>query len=159
MKLSKLILALVPATSLLLFPSLSQGETEEGDDIHIPIAIGQGVKGVRFPQYDKHRGGKLNMRFNAEKAERASEKTFNFKGLHIEVFDKSTEKMSMEVFLKEAVFDRNTSLLTSEEESTITGEQFKIIGRSMEFDSKTRNSRLRGPVIMTITELEEQAGS
>lgn len=124
-------------------------------EIEIPVAVGQSVRGIRLPHYEKG-GNKLSLRFNAESAERASEKKFNFKGLHIELFDESAEKPAMEVVLKDAVFDRETSLLTSLNHAVIKGENFEITGRTLEFDSNTRASRLLGPVFMTISQLEEK---
>lgn len=147
------------APALMIAAALSaSAQNGDGDSqataIDIPVAIGQNVKGIRFPHYEK--GDKLSMRFNAESAERASEAKFNFKGLRIEVFDDSPDKPAMEVLLDKALFDRDTGLLTSEDRAKISGESFEIIGQQLEFDSKTRSSRLLGPVQMTITQMEEK---
>ena len=143
-----------------LFPlSGAKAEDEPKDvtaTIDIPVSIGQVLKGMRLPYYEKNKPDKLSMRFNAEQAERASDTKFNFKGLRIEVFEDSVEKPAMEVILNNAVYDQTTSKLTSLDRAKIKGEQFEIIGRQLEFDSKTRNSRLLGPVFMTITQLEEK---
>ncbi len=144
------------AASLLLQVA-SAAEDGLAGDIDIPVAIGQSVKGIRLPHYDKDKDGKLSMRFNADSAERASETMFNFKGLRIEVFDTSPDKPAMEVLLNEAVFDRTTSMLSSTDHAKIKGEQFEITGSRLEFDSKTRASRLLGPVFMTITDMGEKA--
>ena len=136
---------------------------DEGDakdfsgEVEIPVSVGQILKGMRLPYYEKNKPDKLSMRFNAEQAERTSETKFNFKGLRIELFEDSDEKPAMEVILNDAVFDRETSRLRSLDRAKIKGEQFEIVGRELEFDSKTRNSRLLGPVFMTVTQLEEQA--
>jgi hypothetical protein len=144
----------------ILFPlSGAKAEDEPKDvtaTIDIPVSIGQVLKGMRLPYYEKNKPDKLSMRFNAEQAERASDTKFNFKGLRIEVFEDSAEKPAMEVVLNNAVYDQTTSKLTSLDRAKIKGEQFEIIGRQLEFDSKTRNSRLLGPVFMTITQLEEK---
>ena len=144
----------------ILFPiSGAKAEDEPKDvtaTIDIPVSIGQVLKGMRLPYYEKNKPDKLSMRFNAEQAERASDTKFNFKGLRIEVFEDSAEKPAMEVILNNAVYDQTTSKLTSLDRAKIKGEQFEIIGRQLEFDSKTRNSRLLGPVFMTITQLEEK---
>lgn len=128
-------------------------EEDASGSVDIPVAIGQAVKGIRFPHYDKDDASKLSLRFNAESAERASETKFNFKGLRIEIFDTSPDKPAMEIFLNNAVYDRDTSMLTSTDSATIKGEQFDISGSKLEFDSKTRASRLLGPVFMTITDM------
>ncbi len=141
--------------ALTLAPAAAEGEPVSAE-IEIPVAIGQSVRGIRLPHYEDG-GQKLTLRFNAESAERANQTTFNFKGLRIEVFDENEEKPAMEVILQEAVFDRDTNLLTSSTESHIRGEQFEITGSQLEFDSKTRNSRLLGPVVMQLTGAEEDA--
>lgn len=151
MRTELLLLATLACTAL---PAAAEdaGESKPAA-VEIPVAIGQSVKGIRFPHYEGT--DKLSMRFNAETAERASETTFNFRGLRIEVFDESPDKPAMQVVLENAVFDRDTGLLTSKEAAKIAGENFEIVGQSLEFDSKTRSSKLLGPVTMTITQLEE----
>lgn len=146
------------ASAAVLLAARTPAESGDlGGDIDIPVAIGQSVKGIRLPHYDKNKDGKLSMRFNAEVAERASETAFNFKSLRIEVFDDSPDKAAMEVILNEAVFDRTTGKLTSKDDAKIKGDQFEITGSQLEFDSNTRSSRLLGPVFMTITEIESRA--
>lgn len=125
--------------------------------IDIPVSVGQVLKGMRLPYYDKNKPDKLSLRLNAEQAERASDTQFKFKGLRIELFEDSADKPAMEVILNDAVFDQQTNLLKSLDRAKIKGEQFEIIGRQLEFDSKTRNSRMLGPVFMTVTELEDKA--
>lgn len=121
-------------------------------EIDIPLSIGQEVKGIRLPQFDN--SGRMTMRLNAEIAERASETSFNFKTLRIEVFEEATDKPRLEVHLSEAVFDRTTRLLTSDARSIVKGEDFEIIGSKLEFNVETRTSKMRGPVTMTIIQTE-----
>ncbi|MEI7864076.1 MAG: LPS export ABC transporter periplasmic protein LptC [Chthoniobacterales bacterium] len=135
---------------------LRAGEPVSGE-VEIPVAIGQVLKGMRLPHYDKANPEKLSLRFNADSAERTSEKQFSFQGLRIEIFDQTADKATMEVILSEAVYDRDTQLLTSTKQAWIKGEQFEAVGKQLEFNSKTRSSRLLGPVFMTITQMEEQA--
>jgi len=146
------LLALWPAAACIA------EEKKEGisGEVEIPVSIGQVLKGMRLPHYDKNKPDKLSLRFNADSAERTSETEFNFKGLRIEVFEDSPEKPSLEVILNDAVFNRETSRLKSVDRAKIKGEQFQIIGRQLEFDAKTRNSKLAGPVFMTITQMEEK---
>jgi len=124
-------------------------------EIDIPVAVGQVLKGMRLPQYDKNKPDKLTMRINADAAERTNDTQFTFKGLRIEIFEDSPDKPSLQVILNDAVFDRETGRLTSIDQARITGEQFTITGNKLEFDYKTRNSRLLGPVFMTITQVEK----
>ena len=125
--------------------------------IDIPVSVGQVLKGMRLPYYEKNQPDKLSLRLNAEQAERASDTQFKFKGLRIEIYEDSAEKPTMEVVMNDAVYDQTTNLLKSLDRAKIKGEQFEIIGQQLEFDSKTRNSRLLGPVFMTMTELGEKA--
>jgi len=149
-------------TALLAFSACAaaaEDKEEEGisAEVEIPVSIGQVLKGMRLPHYDKNKPDKLSLRFNADSAERTSETEFTFKGLRIEVFDDSAEKAALEVILNDAIFDRPTNRLKSIDRAKIKGEQFEIIGRQLEFDAKTRNSRLSGPVFMTITDLNKPA--
>ena len=160
MRFNRPSIALIASVACLTSLSAVSGEDEPKDlsgEVEIPVSVGQILKGMRLPYYEKDKPDKLSMRFNAEQAERTSETKFNFKGLRIELFENSEEKPAMEVILNDAVFDRETSRLRSLDRAKIKGEQFEIIGRELEFDSKTRNSRLLGPVFMTVTQLEEQA--
>lgn len=160
MRCSPLLAATLLATTALAVAEEKKTEAEPAQpvaaEIEIPVSIGQSVQGIRLPHYEKG-SNKLSLRLNADSAERASETKFNFKGLRIEIFDESADKAAMEVVLQNAVFDRDTSLLTSSDEAVIRGETFQITGRQLEFDSKTRSSRLLGPVSMTITQMEEAA--
>lgn len=150
-------------TALLAFGACAAvAEDKEEDEgisaeVEIPVSIGQVLKGMRLPHYDKNKPDKLSLRFNADSAERTSETEFTFKGLRIEVFDDSAEEAALEVILNDAIFDRPTNRLKSIDRAKIKGEQFEIIGRQLEFDAKTRNSRLSGPVFMTITDLNKPA--
>lgn len=150
------------AALLALFAPAAFGTEAKEDkklsgEVEIPVSIGQVLKGMRLPHYDKNKPDKLSLRFNADSAERTSETEFTFKGLRIEVFDDSDEQAALEVILNDAVFDRTTSRLKSVDRAKIKGEQFEIIGRQLEFDANTRNSRLSGPVFMTITDLQKPA--
>jgi len=156
--------SLLLTTALLMAPALARAEEKTAEPeaataapgIEIPVAIGQSVRGIRLPHYDKG-GDKLSLRLNADSAERASETKFSFQGLRIEIFDESADKPAMEVVLDRAVFDRETNLLTSENRAVIRGETFQITGSRLEFDSNTRSSRILGPVSMTISQMEEAA--
>jgi hypothetical protein len=153
---------IVFSAATLLIASLAAVEAE-GDSndistqIDIPVSVGQVLKGMRLPYYEKNKPDKLSLRLNADEAERSSDTQFKFKGLRIELFEDSAEKPAMEVILNDAIFDQQTNLLRSLDRAKIKGEQFEIVGHQLEFDSKTRNSRLLGPVFMTLTELEEKA--
>ena len=150
------------SATLLAATAIAQGEEQKAGPadspagIDIPVAIGQSVRGIRLPHYEKG-GDKLSLRINAETAERASDTQFTFKGLRIEIFNESAEKPAMEVVLDRAVFDRETSLLTSENQALIRGETFQITGSRLVFDSNTRASRILGPVHMTISQMEKTA--
>jgi lipopolysaccharide export system protein LptC len=156
--------SLLLTAALLIAPAFARAEEKTAETeaepaapaIEIPVAIGQSVRGIRLPHYDKG-GDKLSLRLNADSAERASETKFSFQGLRIEIFDESADKPAMEVVLDRAVFDRDTNLLTSENRAVIRGETFQITGSRLEFDSNTRSSRILGPVSMTISQMEEAA--
>lgn len=126
---------------------------EASGPVDIPVNIGQSVKDIRVPHFNSQ--GKLILRLNAAQAERASTDQFNFDGLRIEIFDADSDKPELEVILGQAVFDRTTNLLTGKSTSTIKGENVQITGRQLQFDVKTRLSRLQGPVTMVVTGTEK----
>ena len=87
-----------------LFFSVAAGRAEDekegiSAEVEIPVSIGQVLKGMRLPHYDKDKPDKLSLRFNADTAERTSETQFTFKGLRIEVFEESPEKPALQVIL------------------------------------------------------------
>lgn len=134
--------------ALLLVPLVCWAQ----DAPDIPVNIGQSVKNIRVPHFNAE--GKLSVRMNAAKAERADQTKFNFDDLKIEIFDQKTEKAALEVLLTQAVFDRNTNKLNSKNEAVITGKNIEITGSRLEFDVKTRTSTLKGPVTMTLRNTE-----
>ena len=126
---------------------------EASGPVDIPVNIGQSVRDIRVPHFNAQ--GKLVLRLNAAQAERASTDEFNFEDLRIEIFDEDKDNPELEVILGQAVFDRATNLLTGKSTSTIKGENVQITGRQLQFDVKTRLSRLQGPVTMIVTGTEK----
>jgi len=117
--------------------------------IDIPVAIGQSVKEIRVPHHNAE--GKLSLRLNAARAERASTTEFNFGDLRIEIFDDNADQAELEVLMPDAVFDQTTRRLVSDRRAVIKGETLQITGRELEFNIDSRTSRLRGPVTMVIS--------
>jgi hypothetical protein len=122
------------------------------DAADIPVNIGQSVKNIRVPHFNAD--GKISVRMNAAKAERADQTKFNFDDLKIEIFDRKTEKPALEVLLSKAVYDRKTNQLSSKSEAVITGENIEITGSRLDFDVNSRASKLQGPVTMTLRNTE-----
>ena len=117
--------------------------------IDIPVNIGQSVKEIRVPHHNAE--GKLSLRLNAARAERASTTEFNFGDLRIEIFDDNADQAELEVLMPDAVFDQTTRRLVSDRRAVIKGETLQITGRELEFNIDSRTSRLRGPVTMVIS--------
>ncbi len=116
--------------------------------LDIPVKIGQSVKGIRVPHFNKD--GTLALRFNAGNAERASTSQFAFDDLVIEIFKENKEQPALQVLMSKATYDQGTSLLTSQSRATIKGDGLEIVGSQLEFDMRTRASKLLGPVTMTV---------
>ncbi len=129
-------------------PAETAGE-EAAPGLQIPVAIGQEIKGIRVPNYDRQ--GRLTMRFNAASASRLDEDRFDFTDLAVELFEEGGGPAVIQINIPKAIFNRATRLLTSETPSTVRGENFQITGQSLEFDSATRFSRMTGRVVMTVT--------
>jgi len=135
--------------SLAVFLPPAAAEDVPGGSVDIPVNIGQSVKDLRVPHHNAE--GRLSLRLNAGRAERASTTTFTFNDLRIEIFDEDPEQAALEVVLQEAVFDRSDNTLSSDRSALIRGEHVRITGRRLEFDIASRTSRLAGPVTMTVT--------
>ena len=121
--------------------------------IDTPLAIAQSVKEIRVPHHNAE--GKIRLRLNAARAERASTTEFTFGDLRIEIFDENPEQATLEVLMPEAVFDQTTRRLVSDRRAVIKGETIEITGRELEFNIDSRTSRLRGPVTMVISGTEK----
>jgi hypothetical protein len=145
-------LPLVLLLAVLLPPLGASGQDLASLDI--PVKIGQSVKGIRVPHFNQD--GTLALRFNAENAERASTTQLNFNDLLIEIFKENKEQPALQVILSKATYDQGTSLLTSQSRATIKGDGLEIVGSQLEFDVRTRASRLLGPVTMTIEDSATQ---
>ncbi|MFZ4483210.1 MAG: hypothetical protein ACOYOL_04420 [Chthoniobacterales bacterium] len=121
---------------------------EDLANLDIPVKIGQSVKGIRVPHFNKD--GSIALRFSAGHAERASTSQFDFDDLLIEIFKENKDQPALQVVLSEATYDQGTNLLVSHSRSTIHGDGLEIVGSQLEFDVRTRTSKLLGPVSMTI---------
>lgn len=139
--------------SVLAAPLAATAQEAAPAAIDIPVAIGQSVKEIRVPHHNAE--GKISLRLNAARAERASTTEFTFGDLRIEIFDENPEQATLEVLMPEAVFDQTTRRLVSDRRAVIKGETIEITGRELEFNIDSRTSRLRGPVTMVISGTEK----
>ena len=139
--------------SVLAAPLAATAQEAAPAAIDIPVAIGQSVKEIRVPHHNAE--GKISLRLNAARAERASTTEFTFGDLRIEIFDENPEQPSLEVLMPEATFDQTTRRLVSDRRAVIKGETIEITGRELEFNIDSRTSRLRGPVTMVISGTEK----
>lgn len=132
-----------------MFLAPAAAEDAPGGSVDIPVNIGQSVKDLRVPHHNAE--GRLSLRLNAARAERASTTAFTFNDLRIEIFDEDPDSAALEVVLQEATFDRGDNTLRTDRHAVIRGEHVHITGRRLEFDIASRTSRLAGPVTMTVS--------
>lgn len=140
----------------LLIPTLALAEesptpTDNGAKIDIPVPMGQEIKGIRIPSFNDE--GELTMEFEAETAMKEQENLLKMSNLKIVVIDPEDNSRT-DVHMENAIFDLDTRILHADSRTTIRREDVEIIGESAEFDTKTRFSRMRGNVKMTISDLD-----
>jgi len=129
----------------------SDTQPEKNSEIDIPVAIGQVVKGIRIPNFDE--SGELSMEFEAETAVKEKDTLIRMENLSILIID-AQDKEKTTVHMQSAVFDLDTKILTSESPTTLQRNDVEIVGDTAEFDTRSRFSRMKGNVKMTIFDIE-----
>lgn len=124
---------------------------EKQGKIDIPVPMGQEIKGIKIPSFNDK--GELTMEFQAETAMKEQEHLLKMKNLTIIVIDPD-DKTRTDVHMEDAVFNLDTRILSTKNQTIIRRDDAEIIGDSAEFDTKTRFSRMEGNVKMTISDLD-----
>jgi len=130
-------------------PSPSASPTpaaKDEENFDIPVPLGMPVKGIKIPHRDEN--GKLIMTLEAETAQKLDETTVEMQNLKISALDDEGRNLIVE--LPHSIFNLQTRLLTGDGNALIRREDFEITGKSVEFNTKTRNGTVRGNVKMII---------
>lgn len=127
-------------------------ESQEDGKLSIPILKGHDTYGLKIPYTDAE--GNLQMIFNIGQASRVDENRVSMKEMHLETYD-DDGKAEMTIELPQSVLDLSTRIITTDTNVTIKRSDFEITGRSMKFNTKTKQGTLSGNVRMLIYDLGE----
>lgn len=119
----------------------------------VPLPVGHDAKGLTIPYRDGD--GKLQMRFVMELGKRIDPDHLAMTKLLIETFD-DTEVKEMTIDLPDSVLDLNTRVITTRTGVLIKRDDFELTGKTMEFNTETKQGRLGGKVHMKIYNLENE---
>jgi hypothetical protein len=129
----------VPSAS----PSLSARKIE------IPLQKGEPAYGIKYPVYNDK--GELTMQVDASAGEPLNESQIEFKDVQIAVFEDNKKYF---IQMSRSQLNLDTRILASDTPATIYRDDFEIIGDTLEFNAKTRFSKMVGTVKMTIFSIE-----
>lgn len=129
-------------------------EGEKSVKMSLPIPKGHDSKGLKIPYFDEA-NEKLQMTFVIGLANRVDDDHVRMQQLQIETFDDSGNREMM-IDVPNSMLDLNTRILTTKESVTIKRSDFEITGRTMEFNTQTKQGKLGGNVRMIIYNLDEE---
>jgi Lipopolysaccharide-assembly, LptC-related len=119
----------------------------------VPLPVGHDAKKLTIPYRDGD--GKLQMRFVMELGKRVDADHLAMTKLQIQTFD-DTEAEEMSIVLPDSVLDLNTRVITTKSGVTVKRDDFVISGKTLEFNTETKQGRLGGRVQMKIFNLENE---
>jgi hypothetical protein len=129
-----------------------EGKKKAGAPSGIPLPIGQEAKGLVLPDYDPE--GNLRSRFEAGTAKRIDADRIVFSSLKMTTFTPD-QKPDLSIDMPESTLHMGTRVISSEQRTTITRQDFSISGDKMQFDTNSRQGTLVGNVKMVITGTSE----
>jgi len=115
-------------------------------EFDIPVPLGMPVKGIKIPHRDAN--GKLLMVFEAEVAKKLDDARIEMDDLKIESFDDEGRKVFVQV--AHSIFNLESRILVGDSRTLIRRDDFEITGDSVEFDTRSRDAKMRGNIKMTI---------
>ena len=104
-------------------------KSTNGQKIDLPVPIGEPVKGIKIPQYDEN--GKLTMNLIADDAKKLDDSHVEFGKLKVQFSGND---------------DLESKVLVADSETTITRDDFQIVGQSAEFNTASRRGEFKGRV-------------
>lgn len=114
------------------------------------LPVGQRNLDVKIPSF---RDGRPNSLMRAGSMTRIDEENMAIEKMDIRMFG-PTKDRDVRVQLKTATYHMPSSILSSEERSRISREDFQMEGDSMVFDTKTQQGKMTGNVRMVIYDTE-----
>jgi Lipopolysaccharide-assembly, LptC-related len=139
-------------------PAKGEGEKKGKDEkeperLSFPIPEGHDSKGLRFPLMDAD--GKKTMSFIIGLAKRTDPDHVEMAQLQIQTFD-SAEKPEMLIEMPASLLNLNTRVITTDSHVTVKRADFEISGKSMVFNTETKEGKLSGNVRMLIYNLADE---
>lgn len=133
----------------------SSGEqpAEKPSKMSVPLPVGHDAKKLSIPYRDG--SGKLQMRFVMELGKRVDADHMAMTKLQIQTFD-DAEAEEMSIVMPDSVLDLNTRVISTKSGVTITRDDFVLTGKSLEFNTETKQGRIGGRVEMKIYNLENE---
>ncbi len=117
----------------------------------VPVEKGHPAFVLKIPYFTPD--GKRQMNFTIGVASRIDENHVEMKDLQIETFDEN-EEHEMDIDLPTAIFNTETSVITSRQHVTIHRDDFDLTGECMIFNTLTKQGGLGGNVHMLIYNLD-----
>ena len=125
--------------------------------LSVPLPVGQDSINVTIP-YKDTATGKKTMNFKIGVGSRLDEDHLKMKNLQIETFDE-TGASEMTIAMPGSILDLNTRIVSGNETVTVKRADFELTGKTMTFNTETRQGWVKGDVKMIIYDLSEEAGS
>lgn len=130
-----------------LAPSHSPTPVSKVGAFELPVPEGMPVTGIKVPHYDEE--GNLLMVFEASTAKRSGENTIDIEGLKLEAVDEDGRKVLVE--MPYSVFNLDTKVITGDKTAWIRREDLSVSADELQFDTNTRNGKLRGNIKMVVS--------
>lgn len=128
------------------------GSEKVSAQLELPLPTGQDSRGVVIPITDDVTG-KKSMSFDIGVARRLDENHVKMTNLVIETFADGSDEKEMTIELPDSMLDMKTGVITGKESVTIKRSDFKLTGKTMEFNTNTRKGKVQGDVKMIIYDL------
>lgn len=124
-----------------------ESEFSEGNEpLRIPVLEGDSTLGLAMPEMQD---GKLRSFFSIEKVSRVSERKVRMEGGYLEFFEEDGG-LEFAIELSDAVIEEDTRMIVATVPVTVRKPTFELTGMGLEFDTRTRQGGLKGPVKMLI---------
>jgi hypothetical protein len=130
-------------------------EAKPVSKLSLPLPKGQDSKGVVIPYTDGT--GKKTMVFRIGIGTRLDDDNVKMVDLKIETFD-DEGKPEMSIDLPHSKMNLATRIIAGEDSVTIKRSDFQITGKTMEFNTETKQGWIKGDVKMIIYDLTDETG-
>ena len=135
-------------------PSTDGAETPKPQNkLSLPLPKGQDSKGVVIPYTDGT--GKKTMVFRIGVGRRLDDDHVDMSDLLIETYDEEG-KQEMTIELPGSKLDLSTRIITTDQSVTVKRSDFQLTGKTMEFNTETKQGHVKGDVKMIIYNLSDE---